>query len=51
MAILFSLILAAALSRLALGPLEQISRSLDSVTAGNAEAVAEPEPGPTNTDW
>jgi len=42
-AILLSLILAAGLSHIALGPLEQISRSLDSVTAGHAEAVAEPE--------
>src|ERR1700737_3830661 len=42
-AILLSLIWAAGLSHLALGPLEQISRSLDSVTAGHAEAVAEPE--------
>jgi signal transduction histidine kinase len=35
-AILFSLILAAGLSRLALGPLERISQDLDSVSAGNA---------------
>ena len=34
-AILFSLILAAGLSRLALGPLERISQNLDSVSAGN----------------
>jgi PAS domain S-box-containing protein len=40
-AILFSLVLAAGLSHLALGPLERISRSLDSVTAGEAEAIAE----------
>src|SRR3984885_8258495 len=33
--------LAAGLSRLALGPLEQINRSLDSVTSGEAEVVAE----------
>src|ERR1700733_4169648 len=33
--------LAAGLSRLALGPLEQINRSLDSVTSGEAEGVAE----------
>ena len=39
MAILLALVMAAALSRLALGPLEQISRSLDSVTAGNSEVV------------
>src|SRR6476660_5275726 len=44
-AILFSLVLAAGLSRLALGPLERISRSLDSVTAGDAEAIAEHEGG------
>jgi PAS domain S-box-containing protein len=40
-AILLSLLLAAGLSRLALGPLEQINRSLDNVTAGEAEVVAE----------
>jgi PAS domain S-box-containing protein len=44
-AILFSLILAAGLSRLALGPLERISRSLDSVTAGESEALSEHEGG------
>ena len=44
-AILISLILAAGLSNIALGPLEQINRSLDSVTAGGAEAVGEPEAG------
>jgi len=44
-AILFSLVLAAGLSHLALGPLERISRSLDSVTAGEAEALAEHEGG------
>src|SRR6202162_1253565 len=44
-AILLSLILAAGLSNIALGPLEQINRSLDSVTAGGAEAVSEPEAG------
>ena len=43
-AVLLSLVLAAGLSNLALGPLQQISRSLDSVTAGNAdEIVAEHE--------
>jgi signal transduction histidine kinase len=41
MAILLALVLAAALSRLALVPLEEISRSLDSVTQGNADAIAE----------
>jgi signal transduction histidine kinase len=44
-AILISLILAAGLSNIALGPLEQINRSLDSVTAGGADAVAEPDAG------
>jgi PAS domain S-box-containing protein len=41
-AILLSLVLAAALSHIALGPLERISRTLDSVTAGIPEP-AEPE--------
>jgi signal transduction histidine kinase len=44
-AIFLSLILAAGLSHIALGPLEQINRSLDSVTAGGAETVTEPEAG------
>jgi PAS domain S-box-containing protein len=44
-AILLSLILAAGLSHIALGPLERISRTLDSVTAGDTEAVAEQEAG------
>ena len=39
--ILLSLLLAAGLSHIALGPLERISRSLDSVTAGDADAVSE----------
>jgi signal transduction histidine kinase len=43
--ILLSLVLAAGLSHIALGPLERISRSLDSVTAGEAEAVSEEEAG------
>jgi PAS domain S-box-containing protein len=43
--ILLSILLAAALSHIALGPLERISRSLDSVTAGEAEAVDEEEAG------
>jgi PAS domain S-box-containing protein len=43
--ILFSLVLAAGLSNIALGPLERISRSLDSVTAGEAETVSEEEAG------
>lgn len=38
--IFLSLILAAGLSRLALGPLEEISRSLDSMTAGEGDALA-----------
>jgi len=46
-AILLSLILAAALSHLALGPLERISRSLDSVTG--AEAV--PAEGATTDEY
>ncbi len=44
-AILFSLVLAAGLSNLALGPLERISRSLDSVTAGHTDAVSEQAAG------
>jgi signal transduction histidine kinase len=44
-AILLSLMLAAGLSNLALGPLEQINRSLDSVTAGGGDAVGEAESG------
>ncbi len=38
-----SLLLAAAISNLALGPLKKISRNLDSVSAGNAEGVSEGE--------
>src|SRR6478736_3272207 len=44
-AILLSLIMAAGLSHLALGPLEQINRRLDSVTAGSPEVVDEPDAG------
>jgi len=44
-AILLSLIMAAGLSHLALGPLEQINHSLDSVTAGSPDVVDEPEAG------
>jgi signal transduction histidine kinase len=44
-AIFLSLILAAALSHIALGPLQQINRSLDSVTAGGTEAAGEPDAG------
>jgi PAS domain S-box-containing protein len=43
--ILLSVLLAAGLSHIALGPLERISRSLDNVTAGEAEAVDEEEAG------
>jgi signal transduction histidine kinase len=43
--ILLSLLLAAGLSNIALGPLERISRSLDSVTAGEAEVVTEEDAG------
>jgi len=42
--IFLSLLLAAGLSNLALGPLERISRSLDSVSAGHAEPLGD-EPG------
>ncbi len=42
-AIFLSLILAAGLSHLALGPLERISRTLDSVAAGEGEGMGEPE--------
>src|ERR1017187_5164133 len=45
-AILVALLMAAALSRLVLGPLEEISRSLDSVTEGNDDAVTESESRP-----
>jgi signal transduction histidine kinase len=45
MSILVSLLLAAGLSHIALGPLERINRSLDSVTAGDADAVSEEEAG------
>ncbi len=38
-AILLSLLLAAGLSNIALGPLERLSRSLDSVSAGDTEAI------------
>jgi signal transduction histidine kinase len=43
--ILLSLLLAAGLSHIALGPLERISRSLDSATAGEADAVSEEDAG------
>jgi len=44
-AILLSLFLAAGLSHLALGPLERLSRSIDRVSQGNADVLAEQEPG------
>jgi len=44
-AILLSLVLAAVLSHIALGPLERLSRSLDSVTAGDADAISGEEHG------
>jgi signal transduction histidine kinase len=45
MSILLALVLAAALSHIALGPLERISRSLDNVTAGETETLTEEEAG------
>jgi len=45
MSILLALVLAAALSHIALGPLERISRSLDSVTAGETDTITEQEAG------
>jgi len=45
LAILLSLVLAAGLSHFALGPLERINRSLDIVTAGQADTVPEEESG------
>jgi PAS domain S-box-containing protein len=41
--IFLSLLIAAGLSHIALGPLEQISRRLDNVTAGEAEPITEKE--------
>ena len=43
LAILLSLVLSAGLSNLALGPLERLSRSLDSVTGGGVDVIAEDE--------
>ncbi len=43
--IFLSLLLAAGLSHIALGPLEQISRRLDNVTAGEADPVTEEQAG------
>jgi PAS domain S-box-containing protein len=42
-AILISLVVAAALSNIALGPLERLSKSLDSVTAGDTSSISEEE--------
>ncbi|MBZ5571012.1 MAG: PAS domain-containing sensor histidine kinase [Acidobacteriia bacterium] len=44
-AVLLSLVLAAGLSHIALGPLERISRTLDSVTLGHADALSEEDSG------
>jgi len=43
--ILMSLVFAAGLSNLALGPLKRINRSLDSVTEGNVEPIPDSGPG------
>jgi signal transduction histidine kinase len=43
LAILLALVMAAGLSRLALGPLEEIARSLDNMSVGEAEVVLDPE--------
>ncbi len=45
LAVLCSLILAAALSRIALGPLANINRSLDSMTEGHGDELNPPEGG------
>ena len=45
LSILLSVFVAALLSHIALGPLERLSRSLDSVTAGNPDAVVAQEVG------
>jgi PAS domain S-box-containing protein len=42
-ALLISFLVAAVLSNIALGPLERLSKSLDSVTAGDAQSVSEDE--------
>lgn len=44
-AIFLSLLLAAGLSRLAFGPLERLSRTLDSASAGDSAALTDEEPG------
>ena len=44
-AIFLSLLLAAGLSHIAFGPLKELSRTLDSATAGDSELLAEQEPG------
>ena len=51
-AIFLSLLLAAGLSHIALGPLEQINRSLDSVTAGRCgQSSANPRRATTSMGW
>src|SRR5437762_4223163 len=45
LSILLAVFVAALLSHIALGPLERLSRSLDSVTAGNPDAVVAQEVG------
>lgn len=44
LAVFASLIIAAGLARIAFGPLEQLSRSLDSVTAGETEPIPDEDP-------
>ena len=44
LAVLLSLVLAAGLAHIAFGPLEQLSRSLDSVTAGETEPIPDEDP-------
>ncbi len=50
-AILICLILAAGLSNLALGPLEDINRSLDNVTLGDTQTVSEEEPPDSRDEY
>ena len=44
LAIVLSLVLAAGLAHIAFGPLEQLSRSIDSVTAGETEPIPDEDP-------
>src|SRR5581483_9304960 len=44
LAVFASLVMAAGLARIAFGPLEQLSRSLDSVTAGETEPIPDEDP-------